>query len=178
MSVPPPNELFSIRALEAHEWARYRDVRLRSLADAPDAFGSTLAEEQARPADAWAARLAAAAASPRDYPLVAEQAGAIVGLVWAKIDAADPALATIFQMWVAPQSRGRGVAAALMREAIAWSAVNHTRLVQLGVTCGDSAALRLYRRLGFLDVGVPESLRAGAPLMVQAMALAIGAIDH
>jgi ribosomal protein S18 acetylase RimI-like enzyme len=143
------------------------------LADAPDAYGSTLAEERTRPDDAWAARLLAAAASQRDYPLIAEQAGAVLGVVWAKVDAADPALVNIFQMWVAPESRGRGVAAALMREAIAWALTRQARFVQLGVTCGDSAAWRLYRRLGFLDSGAPEPLRAGTPLLSQTMRLAI-----
>lgn len=171
MSLSPVSEPFSIRVLEPRDWDRYRDVRLRSLADAPDAFGSTFDEEQARPEQAWAARLVAAAASPRDCPLIAEQAGAIAGLVWAQIDAEDPALVNLYQMWVTPERRGHGIAAALMREAIGWAATRHARCVELGVTCGDSAALRLYRHLGFVDVGQSAPLRAGASLMAQTMRL-------
>jgi GNAT superfamily N-acetyltransferase len=168
------NESFSIRKLKAHEWAVYRQTRLRSLADSPDAFGSTLEEEQALPWETWMARLAAAAWSDRNHPLIAESAGMVAGLLWAKADPADPALVNIYQMWVAPESRRIGVAAALMGEAITWARGRNARLVELGVTCGDGAAARLYRRLGFRDTGAPEPLRAGTPLLAQTMRLVIG----
>lgn len=163
----------AIRILGAHEWQAYRDVRLRSLADSPDAFGSTLAAEQERTPDAWAARLSAAAVSGHDYPLIAELAGTAIGLVWAKVDATNSSLVNLFQMWVAPECRGRGIAARLLREAIEWARSRDASLVQLGVTCGDTAAVRLYVREGFREFGSPEPLRPGSPLLSQNMRLAI-----
>ncbi|HEX9173979.1 MAG TPA: GNAT family N-acetyltransferase [Telluria sp.] len=164
-----------IRTLRPDEWTSYRDIRLRALADAADAFGSTLAEEQERAPDAWAARLAVAATSGEDYPLIAELAGTVVGLLWAKVDAADPSAVNIFQVWVAPESRGRGVADALLREAISWARSRQSRVVQLGVTCGDTAAGRLYLRAGFRNVGAPVPRRPGSPLLEQSMHLVIDA---
>jgi ribosomal protein S18 acetylase RimI-like enzyme len=166
-------ESITFRTLEPHEWPTYREVRLRSLADSPDAFGSTLAEEQARPADAWAARLSAAAVSGRDYPLIAELAGAVVGLVWARVDGTSAAVVKIFQVWVAPECRGRGIAATLMRKAIKWAQCRNAQVVQLGVTRGDTSAVRLYLREGFREVGSPEPLRPGSPLLSQPMQLTI-----
>ncbi|GAB3403439.1 GNAT family N-acetyltransferase [Massilia agilis] len=164
---------YIIRPLEPHDWPAWRDMRLRSLADSPDAFGSTLAEEQPRPADVWAARLAAAAVSGRDRPLVAEVDGAAVGLLWAKVDAADESVVNLFQVWVAPEGRGRGVGASLLREAIHWARSTGAGAVQLGVTQGDTPAQRLYARAGFRPVGAPEPLRPGSPLLSQAMRLAL-----
>lgn len=164
----------AIRVLEAHDWATYRDARLRSLADSPDAFGSTLAEELERTPDAWAARLSNAAVSGQDYPIIAELAEQVAGLVWAKADATTPSMVNVFQMWVAPECRGRGVASALLRTAIAWARSRNARVVQLGVTCGDTSAMRLYIREGFEAFGVPAPLREGSPLS-QTMRLAIGA---
>jgi len=148
-------------------------LRLRSLADAPDAFARTLAEEELLRGEFWQSRLIAAAASDRDYPLVAELAGQAVGLTWAKVDGDDPAVVNLYQVWTAPEARGRGVAAALLETAIGWAGSRNARLVRLGVTCGDTPATRLYRRLGFQPVGELEPLREGSLLQSQPMELAL-----
>jgi GNAT superfamily N-acetyltransferase len=38
----------------------------------------------------------------------------------------------IFQVWVAPEYRGQGMAAALLRAAILWARSRRAKLVQLG----------------------------------------------
>jgi GNAT superfamily N-acetyltransferase len=163
----------TIRRMEPHDSTTYRTLRLRSLMDAPDAFGSTWAGEEALPAEHWSGRLSAAAVSGKDCPLMAELDGMPAGLVWAKVDAADPTLVNIFQMWVAPDSRGRGIAAMLLGNAVAWAKARGTRAVQLGVTCGDTPAARLYARAGFVASGAIEPLRDGSPLLSQSMRLVL-----
>ncbi|HEU4852569.1 MAG TPA: GNAT family N-acetyltransferase [Telluria sp.] len=160
---------FTIRPFEPQEWPTYRDVRLRSLAESPQAFCSTYASEQQRTSEEWAARLAAAAVSGKDYPLVAELDGVAVGLLYAKVDADDDSVVNIFQVWVAPEGRGRGIAAALVREAVRWARARHARVVRLAVI-GETAARRLYLREGFRDYGTPEP-RPDSPLLEQSMEL-------
>ncbi|THC40087.1 GNAT family N-acetyltransferase [Massilia sp. Mn16-1_5] len=161
----------AVRRLAAHEWPLYRALRLRALADAPDAFGSTLAEEETRSDADWAWRLNLGAASNRDLPLVAQLAGEPVGLAWAKVDAADPARVNLFQVWIAPQARGHGLAGALLDAALAWARGTGARAMQLGVVCGNDAARRLYERAGFRDIGEPEPQRPGSSRMEQIMRL-------
>ena len=165
----------AIRTLHPDDWPIYRDLRLRALADSPQAFCSTLAEESVRPDDAWAARLAAPAlgAYRHAWPYVAELDGMAVGLAWVKLDTPDAATASLYQVWVAPQARGRGAGAALMEAAIAWARARRATTLHLDVTSGDGAAARLYRRTGFVDVGAPVP-RPGTGLAEQAMALALG----
>jgi GNAT superfamily N-acetyltransferase len=163
-----------VRPFAAHEWPLYRSLRLRALHDAPAAFGSTLAEEDARTDADWAWRLNIGASSGRDRPLVAELAGAAVGLAWAKVDPADGSLANLFQMWVAPEARGHGVAAALLDAAVAWARASGARTMQLGVVCGNDPALRLYARAGFRSTGEPEPQRPGSSRMEQKMRLRLG----
>jgi GNAT superfamily N-acetyltransferase len=170
-AMPRPGVL--IRTLAAGEWPLYRETRLRSLADAPDAFCSTLASETALDHAVWAARTFAAASSGRDLPLLAEVDGAAGGLLWAKIYPEEPLIVNLFQVWVAPQCRGRGVAAALLGQAIAWARTKHAQRVQLSVTCGDTPAVRLYLRLGFEQAGAPQ-MRANTALMEQQMHLVLG----
>jgi GNAT superfamily N-acetyltransferase len=171
-----------IRRLTAREWPAYRALRLRSLADAPHAFGSSLQAEEAWAHELWMARLTAASASGRDCPLVAEATesiestdadDAMLGLVWAKCDAADAGIVNLFQMWVAPEARGRGAASALVDEAITWARSIGARLVQLGVVVDNQAAIQLYLRKGFCNVGEPEPIRPGSALLEQTMHLTL-----
>jgi len=162
-----------IRPLKPAEWRPYRELRLRALADSPDAFGSTLAAEQARPDEAWRERLEAAATSGQDLALVAEHQGALLGLVWAKRDAADTGVVNLFQMWVAPEVRGLGTGRGLLRGAVEWARGLGANVVQLGVTCGPTSAVRLYTREGFKPYGPAESLRPGSPLLAQCMRLVL-----
>jgi len=165
-----------IRRFTAREWPAYRALRLRSLADAPNAFGSSLALEEAWDHALWMARLMAAEVSGRDCPLVAESSGpdgAMLGLLWAKCDAADAGIVNLFQMWVAPEARGRGAASALVDEAVTWARTIDAHLVRLGVVVDNQDAIRLYERKGFRNEGEPAPIRPGSPLLEQTMQLAL-----
>lgn len=162
-----------VRPLYPDEWKAYRDLRLRSLSESPDAFYSTFEAESARTPEDWAGRLAAAAVSGKDCPLVAELDGIPAGLVWAKIDGVNPALMHVYQMWVAPECRGRGVAHGLLDAALGWARERNVRFVELDVTLGNSAAVRLYQRAGFKAVNAPVPMRPGSGLMLQPMRLVL-----
>lgn len=172
-STHPVPASVTIRRLQAQEWPAYRQLRLRSLAEAPHAFGSTLALEESWRPELWMARLVAASESGRDCPLVADADGVLHGLVWAKCDAEDAGVVHLYQMWVAPAVRGQGVAAALLRDAIAWARSIRAHHVRLGVVDGNDAAARLYTRAGFRNVGTPEPLRPGSSALEQTMQLTL-----
>lgn len=159
------------RTLLPEEWETYRELRLAALAESPDAFGSTLAAEQTRSPAQWRDRLAAAQASGGDLPLVALMEELAVGLVWGKVDATDAALINVFQMWVAPAQRARGIGKALLGQVIAWAESINAKALQLGVTCGDTAANHLYASMGFRPIGSTEPLREGSSLLAQSMRL-------
>ncbi len=166
MSRPP-----SIRTFESHEWRTYRYLRLRALEDSPDAFGSTLAEEQARPDKEWSTQLSSATASASDLPLVAEVDGEPVGLAWGRIDPSEWQTAHLYQLGVAPRARGVGAGRLLLYAVIAWARTANIRYLALDVTCGNTPATRLYTRAGFKPVGNPAPLRPASPLLEQPMRL-------
>ncbi|MEO8185002.1 MAG: GNAT family N-acetyltransferase [Deltaproteobacteria bacterium] len=161
----------SVRRFRADEWQAYRQLRLRALADAPDAFGSTLEVEGAKPDEYWADRLSFAAHSPAQLLLMAELGAERVGLALGVIGPAEPELAQVFQMWVAPPARGRGCATVLLDTLLAWARDANAKSVALRVTCGDTPARRLYERAGFTSHGDPEPLRPDSTARVQAMTL-------
>lgn len=167
----------AIRRFEAHEWRTYRAVRLRALDESPDAFGSTLELEEGRSDEVWSDRLASGVSSGTDLPLVAEEgaSGEPVGLAWGRIEPSEPQTARLYQMWVAPEARGLGAGRMLLDAVIAWARSMNVQRIDLGVTCGDTPATRLYTRAGFESVDDPRPLRPGAPLLAQSMRLKIEA---
>jgi GNAT superfamily N-acetyltransferase len=82
-------------------------------------------------------------------------------------------VAALSQMWVAPTHRGRGVGQKLLEAVIAWATAQNVAALDLGVTCGDSPARRLYERAGFKPLGEPQPLRPGSTLLAQPMRLAL-----
>jgi GNAT superfamily N-acetyltransferase len=164
----------TIRTFAAHEWPTYRDLRLRALAESPEAFGRTLAEEEGRPERSWIERLANGAASEFELPLVADLDGTPAGLAWGHRDADAPETAHVFQMWVAPEFRRLGAARMLLEAIIEWASDSGVRTLLLAVTCGNVSARTLYERKGFVPAGEPEPLRPESELFSQRMLLDLG----
>ena len=159
----------SIRPIRPDEWSQYRDLRLRALADSPDAFGSTLAKERGRPDTEWLSRLESAADIRWNLPLFAESGNEPVGLAWDRIERSSPDVANLYQMWVAPHYRGRGIGQMLLEAVIAWARQAGVEQLALGVTLGETPAMSLYSRAGFVPSGRPQSLCEGSDLLRQAM---------
>jgi GNAT superfamily N-acetyltransferase len=165
------NPVPSVRQFLPHEWRIYRDLRLRALADSPDAFGSTLAEGRDRPDTEWVSRLASGADKRWNFPVVADMGAEPIGLAWGRIEQSEPEVAHLYQMWVDPGFRRLGAGQLLLQAVIDWARDANARCLALGVTCGDSAARQLYSRAGFTAVGEPEPLRPGSSLLAQSMRL-------
>lgn len=161
--------MICVKPLEPAQWRTYRDVRLEALRDSPDAFGSTHASEAMRTDEDWSARLQSAARSGNDRAFLAFDGDTACGLVWCKLAAAEPGVADIFQMWVAPTSRGLGAGRALLQAALDWARSLGMQRVRLGVTDQDTPAMRLYLAQGFRPEGPKEPLREGSALMSQGM---------
>lgn len=135
--------------LDRSQWRRLRELRLRALADAPDAFGSTLAAEEAQREATWVAWL------ERGPWWVAADEGGDVGLV-AGGHRRD--LPWVFSMWVDPARRGSGIAAALLDAVVDWASGLGAAKVGLDVTDRAPTARRAYLRYGFVPTGVTERL--------------------
>lgn len=139
----PPAE---ITLLLPSDWRRFREIRLAALADAPHAFGSTLARELQLSEDEWRARLARRAqflASVRGLP-----GGTAAGIL-----AETRASVELVSMWVDPVWRGQGIGRLLVRTVLDWAVREGAGEVLLWVTEGNLAAERLYLSLGFEPTG-------------------------
>lgn len=137
--------MITLDRLAPDDWKRWRALRLAALAEAPYAFGATLAEwsgdGDAEPR--WRQRLELGGVH-----LVAVLDGEDVGMA-SGIHTDRPDAAAVISMWVAPAGRGRGVGDALLAEIADWARSWGASYVDLNVAGGNVAAEQLYRRNGF-----------------------------
>ena len=156
---------YVVRPLRPDEWRELRALRLRALADAPEAFGTTLAEAEAQPDTFWQQR----ASGDDGVVIVAEVEARLVGMAWGRPADMDEPAADLYSMWIEPTARGTGVAAAIVEAVVRWASGEGFRLVGLGVTTFNARAIALYERLGFVDTGSRFPLRDGSDLETQLM---------
>jgi len=134
--------------------SRLRHIRLRALADTPDAFGAVYAEAAARPMDTWAQQLDDIAT------FVAVHDGEDVGLVRCAGDEQRRDTAWLISMWVAPEARGLGVGNALVNAVIEHARASGAARLVLDVADENRHAIALYASQGFEPNGVTGSLPA------------------
>lgn len=141
-----------IQRLTSAAWQRFQDLRLRALADAPDAFGATLAVAATWSRETWMRQLEQMAT------FAAVEQGADVGVVRGAGDAQRLDTVWLLSMWVAPEARGRGAGDALVRAVVAWARASGASRVVLDVADRNSHAIALYARHGFEPNGTVSTL--------------------
>jgi len=157
--------LIEVRRVRADEWETLRETRLRALADAPDAFGTTHAEALARPEQWWRDWAEASAFGPTQAMFLAWDDDHAVGIVGAFREASHY---LVISMWTEPEQRGRGIGRALLDAAVAYAGAGEVRL---GVTDGNDGARRLYEHSGFVATGFSEPLRSNTKLSIHELRL-------
>lgn len=145
----------TLRRLQPDDWADFRDIRLRSLADSPDAFGSTLEREQTFTEADWRQRLSGPVYVVDDPDPVS------VGGVFD-----HDGTSHLWGMWTDPEHRGRGHAR-LILDAL----VRPGTSAELDVTVTNGDARAVYERYGFVGTGRLEPLRPGSRLLIERMVL-------
>jgi ribosomal protein S18 acetylase RimI-like enzyme len=161
----------AVREFQADEWPVFRDLRLRALADSPDSFARTLAEEENRTDAEWSKLLIASAASPARISLRAERDQRAVGLAHGRIAPEAPAVAQLYAMWVEPAARRRGVGRGLVDAVAVWARSAGARCLILRVTEGNTPAVRLYEHAGFLPTSERARLRPNSSLYIRTLRL-------
>ncbi|AGS67209.1 GNAT family N-acetyltransferase [Streptomyces collinus] len=147
--------MLELRTLEADDWPLWRELRLAALADAPYAFGSTLAQWQGAGdrEERWRARLSI----PGAHDLMALLDGLPVGMA-SGVPGEGAEYVELISMWVDPAARGKGVGDHLIQAVERWAAERGAKTLRLSVMPDNRTATALYARHGFTDTGEPGDL--------------------
>ncbi|MGE7439420.1 GNAT family N-acetyltransferase [Kitasatospora sp. NPDC001175] len=149
------------RVLTSDDWELWRELRLASLVEAPEAFGATLADWQGEGdrEEHWRSRLEL----PGSYNIVAVLDGTPAGMV-SGVPTEQDDIAELITMWVSPGARGRGVGDFLIREVERWARRRGVTALWLSVAPGNTRAENLYRRNGFQGSGAGQERQLTEPL--------------
>lgn len=150
-----------VRRVTEDDWETWREVRLRSLRDSPDAFGSTHVREVGFTESDWRGRLHR---GPRVLVVEDGHPVALGGGV------PYPEGLMVFGMWTDPAHRGRGYATAILDLVVGWARERDLPVV-LHVNLSNPGARATYDRYGFEATGELEELRPGSDQRIELMRL-------
>ena len=160
-----------ITEFTSEDWDAYKALRLESLKDSPDSFGSTFEREIKFAETVWKSRLIPSDNSVHILPLVALSNGTPIGLASGVKHTHKDETAHVYQMWVSKPYRGLGIGRNLLSKIETWAIALQLKSLSLAVTTSNSGAVSLYRSAGFVPSGNTEPLRENSELLVQPMVL-------
>jgi GNAT superfamily N-acetyltransferase len=168
-AMPDRAESATVRRVGPAEAMALREVRLRALAQAPEAFAMDVAHESRHEPAHWEAL---AADDAEHVVLVAEDDdGHLAGMAGGHWRDRERGVAQLWGLWVDPALRGSGAGAALVRGILAWATGAGARFVRLGVIDpGGEAVTVFYERLGFVALDEPSPMRTDPSRLVTYMA--------
>ena len=143
----------TVRPLDVEEWDRFRSMRLTALAESPDAFVATHADEEAEDEDFWRARM------ERSVRLLAERDGEALGIASVGSYEGDERVAQLFGLFVRPEARGSGVAAALVRTGARVAAEQGRDHLYYWVGTDNGRAVAFASSFGFRPTGNRRPMR-------------------
>jgi ribosomal protein S18 acetylase RimI-like enzyme len=147
-----------IRRLTGNDAPAYRSMRLRALAEHPEAFTSSFDEEAMKGDDWYERRLQA----PAQTFWGLFQAGELRGMVGLEREtkAKSRHKAKVVGMYIAQEYAGQGLGRQLVDRLIGEARAEGLELLVLTVTHGNSQASNLYERCGFRSFGVePRAIK-------------------
>ncbi|MHB1209540.1 MAG: GNAT family N-acetyltransferase [Acidimicrobiales bacterium] len=158
---------YVVRHANASDASALRAIRLESLVDTPDAYGSVYADV-ARLSHARWRRMAL-----ESNFYLAERHDHVVGMSSGGYNDAHPGTHWLFAMYVSPGARGSGVAGALVEAVSTWARRDHGDTLFLHVTESVARARAFYEKLGFRYNGERISMDRDPTIQLLTMELAL-----
>ena len=141
--------MITIRRLQVGEDDLFKQLRLKALQDAPDAFPSTYEAALRRSAESWREQVESTAQGLDRATFIVFSDNVPIGMaaLYREQDKVD--VGELLQVWVSPEYRGTKVIWDLMDEIFKWGRENRFQRIIAGVTKGNDRAVKFYTNYGF-----------------------------
>lgn len=141
-----------VRRIRAEDWPQRKAVRLRALADAPEAFSMTLAEGESRTDAEWQSAAQCYSISESETTFLAFDGDEPCGMVGCYLSSENSGpVAYLAAVWVDPHYRGTGIAAALAAATLEWVQSRNVSEVRAWVMEDNHRAKAFYAKAGFIE---------------------------
>ena len=161
--------MLDIKRLARDEWLALRGIRLAALRESPGAFLSTYAREDSFGENSWRAEF------DRGGWCIGFREGQPVSLLGVTREPGTPQHQCYLEyVWVSPECRRSGVAAFMLTVVLDQLRASGVRTAFLWVLDGNNAAVRLYKRLGFVSTNHRQPLADSPGRSEERMELDLG----
>jgi ribosomal protein S18 acetylase RimI-like enzyme len=165
-----------VKRLAVNDWDVLRGIRLTALRESPDLFLHTYEQEEKYDESRWRSEFArgewyVGVADPEssDTPVC------VLGITREPQTPAEQCF--LEYVCVAPEFRRRGFAFAMIGQVVDRLSAGRVRTVFLYVLDGNDVAMRLYKRIGFVDCNYSQPLEARPGRSEELMQMSLGSPD-
>ena len=155
-----------VRRIQIGEGDLFKRIRLTSLRESPAAFVSTYESALNRTSDSWSQQADSTAQGSDCATFIAFSGESPIGIAALYRDKEIIDIGEVFQVWVSPEYRSKGVAVDIMDAVFRWAGENRFRAIRAIITKGNERALRFYRKYGF-NVLDGASLEGPDPVLIK-----------
>jgi ribosomal protein S18 acetylase RimI-like enzyme len=138
-----------VRRIQIGEGDLFKQIRLTSLRESPAAFVSTYESAVNRTSNSWSQQADSTAQGSDRATFIAFSGDSPIGIAALYRDKETIDIGEVFQVWVSPEYRSKGVAVDIMDAVFRWAGENGFRAIRATITKGNERALRFYRKYGF-----------------------------
>jgi len=139
-----------IRRIAPYEWPIYKEIRLESLKDSPEAFSTRYEDARKRSEKTWEDQVTGLAGSENECCYLVFEDEECIGLAAIYRNKENREEAEICQVYLKKEKRGRKIGNRLMKQILAWVKKTDVKTVKAVISNGNRKVIRFYEKCGFI----------------------------
>lgn len=142
--------MHTIRRIKSGETDLFRDIRLRSLRESPEAFVSNYESARERSWESWVEQAGASVSGSECCTVLALSGSIVVGIAALyQQDDGNCKSGEIIQMWVDPEYRDQRLGSQIVEHLLLWARMEGYTEILATIHVENAVVVNFYEKLGF-----------------------------